>query len=261
MQNMIIKTFKLVTVAVILSLSSYAQDSLKTNSGSNQWSFLIEPYLMLPNMNGATGIGNLPEVAVDADPGDIFSNLQMAAMLYMEASNDKWSVNSDVIYMDLSQDAEPGDVIVSGEVSAKQFAWEITGLRKVFPWLEVGVAGMLNSLSTEVVILVNDGPLGSPKSGEVSETWVDPMIVARVQSAKDKKFIYHLRGDVGGFGIGSDLTWQIQAYAGYRFSKLFQLTAGYRVIGIDYENGSGQDKFVYDVNTFGPVVRIGFNIN
>jgi hypothetical protein len=28
---------------------------------------------------------------------------------------------------------------------------------------------------------------------------------------------------------------------------------------VDYEKGSGQDRFLYDINTFGPVVRLGFN--
>jgi hypothetical protein len=64
---------------------------------------------------------------------------------------------------------------------------------------------------------------------------------------------------VESFGIGSDFTWQLQAYAGYRFSKLFQLTAGYRIIGIDYDKGADKDRFIFDMNEFGPVVRFGFN--
>jgi hypothetical protein len=34
---------------------------------------------------------------------------------------------------------------------------------------------------------------------------------------------------MSGFGIGSEFAWQVQAYAGYRFSRLFQITGGYRV--------------------------------
>jgi len=85
------------------------------------------------------------------------------------------------------------------------------------------------------------------------------ILILQQPMAKKKKFIYQFRADIGGFGLGSDLTWQIQAYAGYRFSKLFQITAGYRIMSIDYEKGSGQDRFLYDMNTFGPVLRLGFN--
>jgi hypothetical protein len=68
-----------------------------------------------------------------------------------------------------------------------------------------------------------------------------------------------MRLDAGGFGIGSDFTWQLQANVGYRFSELFQTTLGYRYIGIDYDNGEGTDSFVYDVDTYGFVLRLGFN--
>ena len=85
------------------------------------------------------------------------------------------------------------------------------------------------------------------------------MIVARIKSQPEQKFAYQLRGEIGGFGIGSDLAWQIQAYAGYRFSPLFEMTGGYRIISLDYENGRGTDRFMYDVDTSGPVIRFGFN--
>jgi hypothetical protein len=55
-------------------------------------------------------------------------------------------------------------------------------------------------------------------------------------------------------------TWQVQGYAGYRFSKLFQTSIGYRIIAIDYDKGTGEDRFRYDMNTFGPNIRLGFNL-
>jgi len=85
------------------------------------------------------------------------------------------------------------------------------------------------------------------------------MLIARIHSKSNEKFIYQLRGEIGGFGIGSDFAWQMQAYAGYRFSKLFQITGGYRIISLDYESGSGQNRFMYNVDTSGPVLRFGFN--
>jgi hypothetical protein len=51
----------------------------------------------------------------------------------------------------------------------------------------------------------------------------------------------------------------MQGYAGNRFSKLFQIQGGYRIISLDYEKGSGADYFLYDIETFGPIVRFGFN--
>jgi hypothetical protein len=38
------------------------------------------------------------------------------------------------------------------------------------------------------------------------------------------------------------------------------MTAGYRIISIDYEKGANEDRFLYDVDTSGPVIKFGFNL-
>lgn len=221
---------------------------------------------MFPNMDGTTGLGSLPNVPVSANPGDIFDKLQIGTMLYVEASKGDWHVSSDVIYMKLKQDAEPGLVIANGKVTMKQFAWEVAGLYSVTAWLDVGVGGLLNSLSLDTDINVNAiGGGTNNRSRELSQTWFDPMLIARTGSKPGDKFIYRFRGEIGGFGIGSKFAWQLQANAGYRFSKVFQLTGGYRLIGINYEKNNSAEgilnnnRFLYDMTTFGPEIRLGFN--
>lgn len=66
-----------------------------------------------------------------------------------------------------------------------------------------------------------------------------------------------LRGDIGGFGVGSDLAWQVHGKAGYRFSELFGLDLAYRVISMDYEKGD--PGFVYDMRIFGPELGLVFH--
>ena len=244
-------------LASLFSLHAFNQEKVKPSA---KWNFFIEPYLMFPNMDGKVGLGSQPDVSVNANPSDIFNHLQMGAMLNMEASHNKWAISSDFIYMKLSQDVEPSKAISSGEVEMKQYAWELAGLYKVTPWLEAGIGGFLNSISALANINVNNiGGGTTNKNAELTKTWVDPMIIARIKSNPSQKFVYLIRGEIGGFGIASNFAWQLQAYAGYRFSRLFQITGGYRVIGLDYENGSGEDRFLYDMSTFGPVVRFGFN--
>ena len=248
---------------ILLSLFSTdlrAQKDETSAAGKDQWSFLIEPYMLFPNMKGSVGLGVLPDAPIDANTNDIFGNLKMGFMLNLEASNDTWAVGSDFIYMNLSRGVESGILIDSGDISAKQFAWEIMGLRRITPWLEVGLGGILNSINAGVDLNLNAiGGGTTPQSRSLTKTWFDPMIITRIRNRAGEKFIYQFRGEIGGFGIGSDFAWQIQAYAGYRFSKLFHVTGGYRIISLDYTSGSGQDRFMYDVDTSGPVIRLGFN--
>lgn len=255
-----LKFYYLFSLLIVLTLSTSAQDS---THAKHTWKTLAELYMMFPNMNGTTGLGSLPEATVDMNAGDVFSHLHVGAMLYFEMANDRWSVNTDVVYTNLKEEVRPGTLINSGQVQVKQLSWEVAGLRKFLPWLEAGIGLRLNSFTNSLDLVTHNiiGGGTTVRNKSMTKTWVDPVIITRIKSAADKKFIYQFRGDIGGFGIGADLAWQVQAYAGYRFTKLFQVTAGYRVISMDYDKGSGEDRFLYDMNTFGPVLRLGFNFN
>ncbi|WP_336513873.1 hypothetical protein [Pollutibacter soli] len=249
----------LFSLLIFFSIASVLSAQQK-NSASNKWRVSVKPYLMFPKMKGTTGIGELPDADIDADAADIFHKLKMGAMLYFEVGNDKWAFGSDIIYMKLKQEVSSSRLVNSGNVTAKQFAWELTALRRITPWLEVGIGGLLNSLNMHVDLNTNNVGGGvTNRSRAISKTWVDPMLIARVRNKNDVKFLYNIQGEIGGFGIGSEFAWQVQAYAGYRFSKLFQLTGGYRFIGINYDTGEGADRFKYDMDTFGPVLRLGFD--
>jgi len=215
---------------------------------------------MFPYLDGEIGIDNSLTVPIDANPGDIFSKLKIAGMLYLEARTDKWAITSDLVYMNLNQEVTEGILLHSGTVGAKQLVWEVAGLYRIFPFLEVGAGGRLNNLRTEIDVRRNVFPAGTEAYyGTASDTWIDPILITRLSTDINDKWLFQFRGDVGGFGLGSDLSWQLQAYAGYRFTEVFQLTAGYRVLSTDYQKGADSNLFVFDVKEFGPVIRFGFN--
>lgn len=244
-------------ILVLPQLNLFAQDETE----NKKWEFLIEPYLMFPNMNGESGIRELPLINVDASSSDIFSNLDFGAMLYFEARSDKWVLGSDFVYMKLSQDVNPTALINSGEIEVSQLIWEVSGLYRILTFLDIGLGLRFNNITMAADISRNAIGGGSVEliSGENSEFWVDPVIIARISETINETWQFQLRTDIGGFGIGSDLTWQIQGGVGYRFSKLFQTTIGYRIIGMDYDKGSGAERFKYDINTSGPMLKLGFN--
>ena len=68
------------------------------------------------------------------------------------------------------------------------------------------------------------------------------------------------RGDVGGFGVGSDFSWNAQAGVGYEVSTLFTLVAQYRALGVDFNNDKAgtADYLLYDTITHGPLVGFVF---
>ena len=72
--------------------------------------------------------------------------------------------------------------------------------------------------------------------------WVDPVLGARTRLALSDRWLLSVRGDIGGFGVGSasDFSWQVVAGMGYRLTDRTTLSAGYRKLDIDYKSGDAE---------------------
>ena len=248
-------------VCALFTLFLLVQSELKAQTEPEKnWHFLAELYIMFPNIQGNVGLGSELTAPVDANPGDVFSHLQFGAMAYFEAKTDKWAISTDYVLMMLEQDVSETQLIESGTIEFTQSIWEVGGLYRIYKFLEVGVGGRLNYLPVSTEIVRNVFPIGSETlSGSKSKTFFDPIIIARASTTLKDAWLLQARGDFGGFGVGSDFTWQLHGSVGYRFTKLFQLSLGYRVLGINYDKGEYQERFIFDVNEFGPEIRFGFN--
>ncbi len=219
---------------------------------ANRWEFIVAPYLLFPHMDGSLTVRGKP-VDVDVGPGNIFERLDFGMMLYLEAANRDWALTLDLLYMNLG---ETGQLPVServAEADMKQLGVEVTGMRRIASWAELGVGARLSVI--EGGLFVEEGQVLPGIDVSQTRTWLDPLVAAR-SVAPLNRWRLRISGSIGGFGIGSDLGWQVYPFVGYRFSRLFELSAAYRWLGMDYKTGSGTDMFRYDMVTFGP--EIGF---
>ncbi len=124
-----------------------------------------------------------------------------------------------------------------------------------FTWLDVDT-----TVSTNTNIALPDGgilPAGASRSISDSESWVDPFVGVRFGIDLTESWSFLVRGDIGGFGVGSDFSWQAIAAIGYRWhfdNWSMALFAGYRALYADYENGG----FTWDMTTHGPLLGVQF---
>lgn len=263
LNNLINKSYRTLILALVLLLASpsFAQEEADKEK---KWNFTAAPYLLLPYMNGNVGIGPT-NVSVDASPGEIFDNLDFALMLYFEASSEKWVTNFDLIYMSLGGEGETPLLGREALVDVKQLGLTFNGLYRVTTWASVGLGFRINSIDQGIKIDALPGPgpgdIELPAvNADMRQTWVDPLIVARVMTRfNDTKWRLGLVADIGGFGIGSDLAWQINPFVGYQFSKLFEIDLAYRWLAMDYETGSDADYFLYDMVISGPELGLLFH--
>ena len=89
--------------------------------------------------------------------------------------------------------------------------------------------------------------------------WIDPFIGGRLQLALSDELGLFARGDVGGFGVGSDLTWGFTGGVKWKLDQNMNLVAGYRILDIDYEDGGGVDKIELDAQLAGPFLSVAFS--
>ncbi|MGH7682514.1 MAG: hypothetical protein ACRENN_11090 [Candidatus Eiseniibacteriota bacterium] len=241
-----------IVTALILGMAPAAEAQYATPTANDgRWHYLIAPYFLAPNMEGKTGLAGVT-TDVNASPGDIFDKLQFGAMAYLQAKKGPWAIGLDWTYMNLRQDGSTA--LGMSEVDMKQTGLTLAGFKQVTPRVEAMAGLQLTSVRAG---LTTTGPLAIDRSG--SWTWVDPVIGGRVNLYEAGKWRITFLGDIGGFGIASDFTWQAYPIVSFRVDQGLDLAFAYRAVGIDYETGSGSSKFIYDMVTFGPELGIGFH--
>jgi len=143
---------------------------------------------------------------------------------------------------------------VSAEADFDEFVLEADVGLRINPQFEAFVGARFWSLDAQLEVT---GP-GPGQEGQGDQTWVDPLVGARYIQPIGDAWRFVLRGDVGGFGVGSEFSWQGIARVDWQCSENFALNVGYRYVDVDYEDGSGTDEFRYDVATSGPMVGLTF---
>jgi len=59
-QSFLNTTLALALFFVLISEVTVAQESTAAKSPQKKWAYIVEPYMMFPNMKGAVGLGDLP---------------------------------------------------------------------------------------------------------------------------------------------------------------------------------------------------------
>ena len=91
------------------------------------------------------------------------------------------------------------------------------------------------------------------RTPQVSVGWTDPFVGVIYTPALTNKLYLGLRGDVGGFGIESDLAVNAEAMLRYQFGDTFSLKFGYRYLKVKFDDSS----LIYDISLDGFLFGLG----
>lgn len=251
-----VKSLKVSAAAALLSVAlpaaGHAAD-LPPAPDSSDWKFTVAVYGWAAGLNGDVGVFGLPPKHIDLPFTDIVQDLNGAVMGLAEARNGRFMVGADVTYTNVQSTVKTPFDRVAPKVDITNTALMLTGLAG-YALVDDGairldaVAGG-RYWSVDNDFEVKGGLLGG-KSKNDGASWFDPLVGAKLRVDLAPKFYTTGWAMIGGFGVGSDLMWDLMGGAGYQFNDTFSMFAGYRAVSVDYSN----DGFVYDVVEQGPVL-------
>ncbi len=215
------------------------------------WSCRVGIYGWLQAVDGDVGARGIT-APVDFSISDVLDKLDLAVMGVVEVGYGRWSFLADTTYVELSAN-EPtpfGLIAPSFDVNYT----EIVGNYGIgYEVIKTASQKLDVYAGVRVTWLELEFDLG-PFNRSDDKAWVDPIIGARYQAELGHSFFLRALGDIGGFSVSSDLTWQAMAGFGYRFNDQWSALLTYRAISTDYSSGD----FVFDVISHGPLLGVEF---
>ena len=270
-----------------------------SNAASNQWQFSFTPYGWATSINGdVTARGHRAHVNEDFIEIIDKSNSMLAWMSYFEARKGRFAIFTDLVWADLGfpgqfdvtrsplrgfdratlnvqgrAQLDYQQTIIQSGIAYQVAEWQDAG--GAFTALDVmGSARYWNqdvdlSLRVTGTLTVDFPELGLElkrtrnvaiaRSGNLE--WVDPVVGARLRHHMASGSDVMLLADFGGFGVGSEFSWQLVGTYGFDvtcFGTPFRTVVGYRALAVDYSERGRHGTNALDVVEHGPVVGVNF---
>jgi len=218
----------------------------------DRWKFKAALYLWGASIDGTTRLGNKIGVGFD----DLVDDLNMGFMGSFEARKAKWSVATDVIYLDVSADKAgtigPG-IPVNADVDLTGWVFNLQGARTVYDGerASVDVLAGARYLNLDSKLTLRVGSVGPTRTATQSGNVWDGVIgvKGRVNISGNWYLPYYV--DVG---TGqSDFTWQGLGGVGYGFNW-GSVVLAYRYLAWEFKS----DKNLKDISFSGPTLGVVF---
>lgn len=236
-----------------MAASPAQAEDFSRSTGPDAWSFGFAPYLWAAGMEGDMAtLPPAPPAHVDVGFDDILENLDIAFMGIGEVRRGRFSLVADLVYVDLSADAStPGPFFSGADLESEIFIGTFQASYRVIEaergHLDLRAGARVWSVTTKLSL--NAGLLAA-RDRKDTETWVDPVIGLQGRLNLGAGFYVTTMSNIGGFGAGSDLTWDTFAGLGYEATDWFSPVIGYRHLSVDYD----KNDFLLDVEMSGPLI-------
>jgi hypothetical protein len=241
-------------------------DTLNAAPNDDPWQFNATPFLWAVQINGKVKTQKRDlDVGVDFD--QIFNHLKgPPVMLNLEVRKKNFGFYTSPLYVKLEADVNnAGPVtIIGGNDTLTFYVVESGGFYQIAqwgedrPWTLDALAGVRYwNMNNEITLNIPGSQFSYSKDGNL---W-DPFVGLRLKKYLTEKLSLNLLGEVGGFAISESTpndSWQAMGTLGYDFTKRFSLLAGYRALGLNTYNKTGQGDIRANLTFQGAIVGLQF---
>lgn len=234
-----------------------SDDPIDTGNEGTDRRWVISPYFWFSGIDGSVTVGG-NRVSGSVSFSDLLENLDMGLIVHVEHHRKGWTIFFDNVVMWLSDDL---DRPANSEVSMSLAAIELGGAFPIFgpdqetwqtPLTIEGLVGF------RYIYLDQEVEIGSFEADH-SDQFIDPFFGGRGMWSITDAWSLTARGDIGGFGIGSKLSWQVAGMVQWQTLDWLTVALGYRLLDIDWSTGGGTGEHGLDVQFSGPFLGASFS--
>ena len=239
-------TPKYIWLYTMLILSASCS-KLYADEASDSFVFEITPYLWAASIEGTIASDGEESPPIDSEYS-FFSldNLDGVFSTTFTARKNQWGFLFDFLYVafeDTFLEATPLQTTPRLEGTIIEFAGAYAPTS--IDHLEV-IAGLRNQDITVSLALLDRKP-------GTTANWTDPFVGVIYNRPLKGKFHMGLRGDLGGFGVESDMAVNAQAMIGYQISNTFSVKFAYRYLKVKFDDRD----LLYDISLNGLQLGLG----
>lgn len=249
---------------MVLAVGSTVQAQVAKDKKQGVFQWTIAPYAWLTGISGTVGAKGY-DATVDVSFADLSKYLNMGAMVHLEMLyRERFGLFTDFNYSLLG--AETSGKRMSLDAKMSLVLADVVGFYRVGT-VPLGKA-LTSAMDFDLLAGARIWSLAMKLDGDArrggrdvfaQKTWADPIVGARATFHLTDAWLMSLRGGLGGFSVSSALTWDVTALLGYTFWEHGTLLAGYRAVGVNHTEGSGNSAFKFDATLSGPILGVAFS--
>ena len=229
-----------------------------STASESDWHFTVSPDLWFPGVHGNIVGPDGGEFGFSASPGDMLSHVGIGLMGVVEPRYKRIVMPLDIMWIRLGSDRALPNIPGQGVANLRATEFLLTqrlGHRLIdSEKLKIDALAVFRYWYFGETLSFTTNTLNF----SASQNWVDPLVGGRITGIRTPRVEVTVGGDVGGWGVGSQIDYQTFGLLGYRIKPALALQAGYRYLYFDRRRASGT---YLDVATSGVPFGVSTTLN